>query len=141
MTDPIPEIRTVVIERLLDASPEKLWRALTEPHLLEEWLMKTDFKPVEGQSFTLTNEPRPDIKVKVEGEVLKVEPAKTLSYTWKAMGLDSVVTFTLTPTPNGTMLRMEQTGFRPDQSAAFYGARAGWTQFFKALEETLKRMD
>ena len=137
----VPEIRTVVIERILDAPPEKIWRALTEPHLLEEWLMKTDFKPVEGQRFTLSNEPKPDTKVTVEGEVLKVEPNKTLSYSWQAYGLDSVVTFTLTPTPNGTHLRMEQSGFRPDQSAAFYGARAGWTQFLEALEETLKRMD
>ena len=141
MTDPVPEIRTVTIERTLAASPEKLWRALTQPHLIEEWLMKSDFKPVEGHRFTLTNEPRPETKVTVEAEVLTVEPNKTLSYSWKAYGLDSVVTFTLTPTETGTHLKMEQSGFRPDQNAAFYGARAGWTQFLKALEETLKRMD
>ena len=43
MTEPVPERRSVVIERTLNASPEKLWRALTQPHLIEEWLMKSDF--------------------------------------------------------------------------------------------------
>ena len=141
MTDPVPERRSVVIERELAASPEKLWRALTQPHLLEEWLMKSDFKPVEGHRFTLRNEPKPEVKVTIEGEVLQIEENKTLSYSWRAYGLDTVVTFTLTPTENGTRLRMEQAGFGPEQNAAFYGARAGWTQFLKALEETLKRMD
>lgn len=141
MTDPVPERRSVVIERTLSASPEKLWRALTQPHLIEEWLMKSDFKPVEGHKFTLVNEPRPEVKITVEAEVLKVEENRTLSYSWKAYGLDSVVTFTLTPTENGTQLRMEHSGFGPDQNAAFHGARAGWTQFLKALEDTLRRMD
>jgi uncharacterized protein YndB with AHSA1/START domain len=141
VTDPIPERRSVVIERTLAASPEKLWRALTQPHLIEEWLMKSDFRPVEGHRFTLTNEPRPDTTVTIEAEVLKVEDNKTLSYSWSAYGLDTVVTFTLTPTENGTHLRLEQSAFGPDQNAAFYGARAGWTQFLKALEETLKRME
>ena len=141
MTDPVPERRSVIIERMLAASPEKLWRALTQPHLIEEWLMKSDFKPVAGHKFTLTNEPKPEVKVTVEAEVLRVEENRTLSYSWKAYGLDSVVTFTLTPTPDGTHLKMEQSGFGPDQNAAYYGARAGWTQFLKALEETLSRMD
>jgi uncharacterized protein YndB with AHSA1/START domain len=141
VTDPVPERRSVVIERTLSASPEKLWRALTQPHLIEEWLMKSDFKPVEGHKFTLVNEPKPEVTIKVDAEVLKVEEHKTLSYSWKAFGLDTVVTFTLTPTATGTHLRMEQSGFGPNDNAAFYGARAGWTQFLKALEETLKQMD
>lgn len=103
--------------------------------------MKSDFRPVEGHQFTLTNEPKPDTKITIEGEVLKVEENKTLSYSWKAFGLDTVVTFTLTPTENGTHLKLEQSSFGPDQNAAYYGARAGWTQFLKALEEILKRID
>lgn len=141
MTETVPERRSVVIERTLNASPEKLWRALTQPHLIEEWLMKSDFKPVEGHKFTLVNEPKPEVTIKVDAEVLKVEAHKTLSYSWKAFGLDTVVTFTLTPTETGTVLRMEQSGFGPNDNPAFYGARAGWTQFLKALEDTLKKMD
>src|SRR3546814_8856135 len=57
----------------------------------------------------------------VDCEILDVEPGRTLSYAWNtahddpAYALDSVVTFTLEPTPAGTLLRMEQVGFRPDQ--------------------------
>jgi uncharacterized protein YndB with AHSA1/START domain len=80
-------------------------------------------------------------------EVLAVEPNKTLSYTWNfvhadaAYNLKSVVTFTLTPTSTGTLLRMEQSGFRPDQKQAYGGARHGWEQFFANLEQVLARTD
>jgi len=51
MTDPATETRSVIIERDFACPPERLWRALTQPHLLEEWLMKTDFQPVVGHCF------------------------------------------------------------------------------------------
>ena len=136
-----PPIRTVVIEREIAHAPEKIWRALTQPHLMEEWLMKTDFKPIKGQKFNFRNQPRPDIEVVVDCEVLEVEPHKTLSYSWAAYGLDSVVTFTLEPTPTGTILRMEQTGFRPDQDLAYKGAKASWNQFIARLEQVVAGLD
>ena len=80
-------------------------------------------------------------------EVLAIEPHKTLSYTWNfahddaAFSLNSVVTFTLTPTKSGTRLRMEQRGFRPDQRQAFGGANQGWQQFFAKLEQVLQRTE
>lgn len=141
MTAPTSEIRTVTVERQVPHPPEKIWRALTQPHLLEEWLMQTDFKPVEGQKFTLRNQPRPDVSVVIEGEVLAIEPHKTLSYSWRAFGLDSVVTFTLEPTSAGTLIRMEQTGFRPDQDLAYKGSRAAWTQYLAALEQLVATID
>ena len=79
-------------------------------------------------------------------EVLAVEPNKVLSYTWNfahddaAYNLKSVVTFTLSATSKGTLLRMEQLGFRPDQKQAYGGARAGWQQFFANLEQVLARI-
>ena len=136
-----PSIRTVVIEREIAHAPEKIWRALTQPHLMEEWLMKTDFKPVKGQKFNFRNQPKPDINVVVDCEVLDVEPYKTLSYSWAAYGLDSVVTFTLEPTPSGTIVRMEQTGFRPDQDLAYKGAKASWNQFIARLEQVVAGLD
>jgi uncharacterized protein YndB with AHSA1/START domain len=72
---------------------------------------------------------------------MAVEPNKTLSYTWAAYGLESVVTWTLTPTSTGTHLRMEQSGFRPDQQQAYQGATGGWQQFFANLERVLARID
>jgi uncharacterized protein YndB with AHSA1/START domain len=128
------ETRTVVVEREVPYPPEKIWRALTQPHLIEEWLMKNDFQPVVGHRFEM----RADWGA-VECQVHTVEPNKTLSYTWAAYGLESVVTWTLTPTGTGTRLRMEQTGFRPDQQQAYQGAKAGWPRFFAALEEVLAR--
>jgi uncharacterized protein YndB with AHSA1/START domain len=52
-----------------------------------------------------------------------------------------VVTFTLTPTPGGTHLRMEQSGFRPDQKQAFGGALAGWQRFLANLEQVAGRAE
>ncbi len=141
MSKVTPDIRTVTIEREVAHPPEKIWRALTQPHLLEEWLMKTDFKPEKGQKFTFSRQPQPDINVVVDCQVLDIEPNRSLSYTWDAFGLESVVTFTLEPTATGTMIRMEQTGFRPDQDAAYKGARASWKQFVARLDELLSRLD
>lgn len=143
MNNAATEARSVVIERDIAHPPEKLWRALTQPHLIEEWLMKNDFAPVVGHRFNL----RGDWGGVLDCEVLVVEPIRELSYTWNfrhddaAFNLESVVTFTLTPTATGTRLRMEQTGFRPEQKQAFGGAHAGWKQFFEKLEQVLARAD
>jgi uncharacterized protein YndB with AHSA1/START domain len=133
--------RAVVVEREVPFPPERIWRALTQPHLIEEWLMKNDFKPVVDHRFNLRKTPQPDVSIVVDCQVLAVEPYKTLSYTWAAYGLESVVTWTLTPTRTGTLLRMEQSGFRPDQTQAYHGARYGWQQYFAALEQVLARID
>jgi uncharacterized protein YndB with AHSA1/START domain len=136
------ETLSVVVERELPHPPEKLWRALTQPHLIEEWLMKNDFKPVVGHHFKL----RGDWGT-LDCQVLTIEPNKTLSYTWNfahadaAFNLQSVVTMTLTPTSSGTQLRMEQSGFRPDQKQAHQGAQYGWQGFFASLEKVLARID
>ena|SRR5579871_3062759 len=129
-------VRSVVVEREMPHPPQKLWRALTESSLIGEWLMKTDFQPVVGHRFNL----RADWGA-VDCEVVAVELNQLLSYTWAAYGLQSVVTWTLNPTPTGTHLRMEQTGFRQDQEQAYQGAKAGWPNFFAALEKTLARLD
>jgi uncharacterized protein YndB with AHSA1/START domain len=130
------ETRSVVVEREILHPPEKIWRALTEPHLIEEWLMKNDFKPVIDHKFNF----RGDWGA-VDCQVLKVEPMKTLSYAWAAHGLESVVTWTLTPTGKGAILRMEQRGFRPDQEPFYQGAKMGWQNFFAKLEQVLVRSD
>ena len=129
------ETRSAIVEREFPYSPEKLWRALTEPHLIEEWLMKTDFAPIAGHKFNL----RGDWGA-VDCQVRQVEPPRMLSYTWAAHGLDSVVTWTLTPSGKGTKLRMEQRGFRRDQEQFYQGAKGGWGVFFANLEQVLARM-
>ena len=133
--------RSVVVERELPFPAERIWRALTQPHLIEEWLMKNDFKPVVDHRFNLRKNPKPDVSIVVDCQVLAVEPHQTLSYTWSAYGLEGVVTRTLTPTSTGTHLRMEQSGFRPDQKQAYHGARHGWQQYVAALEQLLARIN
>ena len=134
------EARSVVVERDLAFPPEKVWRALTQPHLIEEWLMKNDFAPVVGHRFNL----RGDWGGVLDCEVVAVDPNRSLAYTWNfrhddaAYDLRSVVTFTLTPTASGTRLRMEQSGFGPAQTQAFAGANAGWQRFFAKLQEVLE---
>ena len=103
--------------------------------------MKNDFKPAVGHRFSLRMDPQPNWNGVVDCQVLVVEPNKALSYAWGALGLESVVTFTLTPTSTGTHLRMEQSGFRPDQPQAYQGAQYGWRKFFANLEQVLARTD
>ena len=134
MTDAAIETRTVVVEREIPHAPEKIWRALTQPHLIEEWLIKNDFQPVVDHKFTL----RGDWGA-VDCQVRTIQQHTTLSYSWAAHGLESLVTWTLTPTSKGTTLRMEQTGFRPDQEQAYRGAKMGWGNFFGKLEQVLAR--
>ena len=143
MNESATETRSVVVEREFAFPAERIWRALTQPHLIEEWLMKNDFKPNVGHRFNL----RGEWGGVLDCEVLTIEPQKTLAYTWNfshddaAFDLKSVVTFTLTPTGAGTHLRVEQAGFSPTQKQAFGGAHAGWKQFLAKLDELLARAD
>jgi uncharacterized protein YndB with AHSA1/START domain len=125
---------SVVIERTLPHAPEKIWRALTQPRLIEEWLMSNDFQPILAHRFRFSGD-----WGSVECEVKEIEPNKALVYSWVGMGLESMVTWTLSPVGTGTLLRMEQSGFRPDQQKAYQGAQYGWSKFMASLEEVLAR--
>jgi uncharacterized protein YndB with AHSA1/START domain len=136
---------SIVVERDFPYPPEKIWRALTLPHLIEEWLMKTDFKPVIGHRFNFRANPQPYWNGVTDCEVLALEPNVKLSYTWNssgdeaANGLKTIVTWTLSQTAGGTRLRMEQSGFRPDQQQNYRGANYGWQRNLAALEQVVAR--
>jgi uncharacterized protein YndB with AHSA1/START domain len=132
----VSRVRSVIVERELPYPPEKIWRALTQGHLLADWLMKNDFQPVVGHKFNFNA----DWGV-IDCEVVAVEPITSLAYTWAAYGLESTVTWTLTSTAAGTRLHMEHVGFRPEQEQAFKGAKVGWQKFVTALEHVLERID
>src|SRR5579863_2697852 len=120
---------SLVIEREMPHPLEKIWRALTQGPLIAEWLMTNDFEPVVGHRFQFRSTPVPNWNGIIASEVLVVEPNSRLSYGWASMGLESVVTWTLTPTEGGTHVRMEQSGFPSEESASYKGARYGWTSF------------
>ena len=133
--------RAVVIEKELPHSLEKVWRALTQGPLIKEWLMDNDFQPVVGHAFNFRSTPLPTWNGVIDCEVLVVEPNKKLSYSWNAFGLESVVVWTLVATSGGTLVRMEQSGFRPDQEASYQGATYGWRMFIRNLERVLARAE
>jgi uncharacterized protein YndB with AHSA1/START domain len=142
----VTETQSVIVERELAHPPEKVWRALTQGYLIAEWLMPNDFEPTLGHRFNLRATPMPHWNGVVDCEVLAVEPFAHLSYSWNASpeqaagGVLSTVTFTLTPTAAGTHLRMEQSGFRPDQKANYQGAKYGWQRFLDGLARVLGEM-
>jgi uncharacterized protein YndB with AHSA1/START domain len=140
MTQSAAATRSLVVEREMPHPPEKIWRALTQGPLIEEWLMKNDFQPVVGHRFNFRATPMAQWNGVTDCEVLIVEPNKRLSYSWNASGeeaangLKTVVTWTLTPTKGGTRVRMEQSGFRPEDESFYQGATYGWQRMVGGLE-------
>lgn len=147
MTEPDAATRSVVVERVVPHPPEKVWRALTEGPLMEQWLMANDFRPVVGHRFRLRTTPMPQWNGVVDSEVLVVEPHERLAYRWDASvggpenTLKTVVTWTLTPAEGGVLVRMEQSGFRADQEANYRGAGHGWRRFLEGLERVVATLD
>lgn len=100
---------TIVVECDLPEPPEKVWRALTVPELVAAWLSPNDIKPEAGARFGVQDD---GSNQRVECEVLAADPPNLIRYTWRAGGLDSVVTFQLAETgAGGTHLRLIHSGF------------------------------
>jgi uncharacterized protein YndB with AHSA1/START domain len=121
--------------------PEKVWRALTDPALLTAWLLPVvGFSLEPGAAFRFQTEPHPDWDGTVQCQVVEIDAYRKLSYTWSVPGLETVVTFTLTPTASGTHLVLVQSGFAGNQKQAFGGARYGWRLMGGRLVEMMRRM-
>jgi uncharacterized protein YndB with AHSA1/START domain len=133
---------SVSFEFDLPHSPAKVWRALTDPVLLAEWLLPVvELRLEPGAAFVLKTQPHPAWDGTVNCRLLEIDAEKTLSYTWVVgdMEIDTVVTFALTPTASGTHLSLVQSGFMPDQKKNFGGARYGWRMMGGQLVELLAR--
>jgi uncharacterized protein YndB with AHSA1/START domain len=136
------QTESISFEFDLHHPPEKVWRALTDPVLLSEWLLPVaELKLEPGAAFTLRTQPYPGWDGIVNCRILEIEAHKKISYTWVVgFGLDTVVTFTLTPTASGTRLSLVQSGFKPDQKQNFGGARYGWKMMGGKLVDLLGRI-
>jgi uncharacterized protein YndB with AHSA1/START domain len=142
--------KSIVVEQVLPHPREKIWRALTESALIDEWLMKNDFRPVVGHRFTFQAQPMGAWNGVVECEVLEVTPPERLRYSWRGgsranavhgTALDSVVTWTLTPVERGTLVRMVHDGFRPENEMAFQAMSHGWSRVLERLDRISARLD
>ena len=134
---------SVAFEFDLHHAPEKVWRALTDPVLLAEWLLPVvGFKLEPGAAFTFKTQPYPGWDGTVNCRILEIDTHRTLSYAWVVgdMALNTVVTFTLTPTASGTRLSLVQSGFKPDQKQNFGVARYGWKMMGGKLVDLLARI-
>ena len=122
--------------------PETVWRALTEPDLLAEWLLPAvDLGLEPGARFTFVADPQPGWDGVVHCRLLDVDPLRRLRYAWVVGDIDTVVTFTLAPTAEGTRLTIVQSGFQPDQKKNLGGARYGWTRMSEKLVALLAKTD
>ena len=136
------QTESISFEFDLHHSPEKVWRALTDPALLAQWLLPViDLKLEPGAAFTFKTQPYPGWDGIVNCQILEMEAHRKLSYTWVVgFGLDTVVTFTLMPMASGTRLYLVQSGFKPDQKQNFGGARYGWKMMGGKLVDLLARI-
>jgi uncharacterized protein YndB with AHSA1/START domain len=132
---------SISFEFELPHPPEKVWRALTDPGLLAQWLLPVvDFELEPGSAFTFKTQPYPGWDGTVNCRFVEIEAYRRLSYTWTVPFLDTVVTFTLTPTASGTRLSLVQSGFRAEQKQEFGGARYGWKMMGGKLVDLLARI-
>ena len=141
-------MKDVVFEFTYPHPPERVWRALTDPDELAQWLMKNDFEPVVGHKFTFRASPVRMLFVELwngvtECEVLEVEPNRRISYTFHSPpNPKTVVTYTLEPADGGTTLHFRQTGFHGFRGWMMRRAmEGGWRKMAAgAFAESLKRM-
>jgi uncharacterized protein YndB with AHSA1/START domain len=132
---------TLSFEFDLHHSPEKVWRALSDPALLAQWLLPVvDLKLQPGAAFAFKAQPQPGWDGIVNCRVLEVEVQRKLRYACVVGDMDTVVTFTLTPTTSGTLLSLVHSGFKPDQKQNFGGARYGWNLMGGKLVELLPKI-
>jgi uncharacterized protein YndB with AHSA1/START domain len=135
------QTESISFELDLRHPPEKVWRALTDPALLAEWLLPVfDLALEPGAAFTFRTQPHPGWDGSVNCRMLEIEPQRKLSYTWVVVDMRTVVTFTLTPTVSGTCLSLVQSGFQPHQKQNFGGARYGWRMMGGKLADLLGRL-
>jgi uncharacterized protein YndB with AHSA1/START domain len=135
------QIETISFEVDLQHPPAKVWRALTDPALLGEWLLPViglELQP--GAEFMFKTQPYPGWDGTVSCRMLEIEPQRKLRYTWTVPFLDTDVTFTLTPTALGTHLGIVQSGFTADQKRESGGARYGWKMMGGKLVDLLERI-
>jgi uncharacterized protein YndB with AHSA1/START domain len=133
-------MRSLILEREMRRPLEAVWSALTDGPRVEQWLMKNDFQLEAGHRFHFRATPAAQAHGIVDCEVMEVDAPGSdgfarLVYTWNAAGLSTLITWTLTPVPAGVLVRMEQSGFGPENADQLEEATSAWRSRLAALEE------
>ncbi|WP_437523976.1 SRPBCC domain-containing protein [Sorangium sp. So ce726] len=138
--------RDLRITREYPHPPELVWRALTDPALIAEWLMQNDFRPELGHRFKLRTDPAPGFDGIVRCEVLEFDPPTTMRWSWRGGPIDTVVAFRLEDTlvfgRRGTRLVVEHTGFEglPAILVSFLLGAGNRTIYGRTLPAVLDRL-
>ncbi|MBV9986048.1 MAG: SRPBCC domain-containing protein [Chitinophagaceae bacterium] len=128
-------------------SPAEVWEYLTNPDLIELWLMKSDFKLELGHKFRFMggcNHEDADSREAASCEVLEIQPNARLVYSWVTSSLNdekpytSTVTWTLRPDADGTELQLLHDGFMAIEDLSAHND--GWTRIGNKLAEKLNAL-
>ena len=130
--------RTVEKELFIRASPERVFRALTEKADLERWFVsraEVDARP--GGAFSFTWRPHET----VNGQFVTVDPPRRLVMVWDegpSLGFTEVA-IDLTPHAGGTLLRLVHTGFGEgeDWDRLYTDINSGWNAELEHLRAWL----
>ena len=140
-----PAVRAITVEEIVPHAADIVWKVLTTPELIQRWLMRNDFTPGVGRRFTMQARPMGDWDGTVSCEITVWNPPRELAYTWVGgssanpeygAALDSTVTWTLTPAPGGTRVRMVHDGFRsPRNDMGYTEMSKGWNTVLSRISE------
>ena len=120
--------------------PEKVWRALTDPDLLAEWLLPVvDLKLEPGAEFTFKAQPYPGWDGTVNCRFIEIETQEAQLHVDRRRHRHRGDVHAQ-PTASGTRLSLVQSGFKPDQKQDFGGARYGWKLMGGKLVDLLARL-
>jgi uncharacterized protein YndB with AHSA1/START domain len=139
----------------IEASPEVVFEVITSPDHIREWWngCDTDLGPSVGTVAEIAwgrGTPEPHID---EVTVVASEPPRLFAFRWVYEGAAAptpdnslLVTFELTPSDGGTLLRMTETGFREKgwevavMEAAYADHVNGWDIFVPSIRDYVARM-
>ena len=132
----------IVVSETYDASPDVVWRAITDADEMRQWFFETmeEFRPEPGfeTKFNVHHDGRDYLHI---WRVTEVEPQQKIVYGWRYGGHpgESTVTWQLTPVAGGTRLELSHVGVEsfPQDDPAFRreSCRGGWECF---IQERLK---
>ena len=136
-------IDTIHFERRLNHPIQKVWNAISQAEHISRWFMKADFEARPGYRYQLNGKARDEWDGILKGEILEANPPHFLAYSFESNELihPMRVTWTLSEIAEGTLLRLEHSGFsKLAQNAERLETdiTQGWTKHLGLLQDFLE---